>query len=197
VVVARPAWVVVDLDDTASGASIEEGDPVRLRCPARLRTMAPVLDAIRLAATRHGATLEAGAAFGWGGRVVIVRGPSGAGKTGVLLRALERGATLVAAESCWVDGEGGVWPLPQPVRVRPHHLGSPVLRSALHPVERLRLAAGRLLPARWSRRAFVDIPAQRLASGRPPAAWMLAGFVHPDGRTADATLDEAERLARS
>jgi hypothetical protein len=191
----RPVWVVVELVD-GGGPPIEDGDLVRLACPPGERTMAPILAAIELAAARRGAVLAAGAAKAWDDRVVIARGTSGAGKTGVLLRALERGASLVAPESCWIDADARVWPLPQPLRVRPHHRRSPVVRAAVRRPERWRLAGGHLLPGRWSRRAFVDLPLDRIEPpSHPPDGWRFAGYVDVDGRGADAVVDEAALLA--
>ena len=194
----RAVWVTVELrSDAAPEPVVVDGDPVRVTCRPTVRTMAPFLDAIRLAAERRGARLVAGAAVSWAGRAVVLQGPSGAGKTGAALRAIERGAVLVSPEWSWVAGGATLWPLPQPVRLRPHHRSAGVARGRLTPIERARLSVGGRLPARVARRAFVDVPLVRFNASAPSRSWPLAGTVDVTTGPVDAVVDEAERLART
>jgi hypothetical protein len=197
---APPVWVVVDLvDGPASEPAVVGGDSaVRVSCEASTSKLAPVLAAIRFAAEQRGASLVEGSAVAWGegGGVVVFRGPSGSGKTGLLLRAVEAGAGVVAAEASWVEADGTVWPLPQPLRVRPEHRTSSLVRPLLTGLERMRLAAGARLPARWSRRVFVDVAVDRLPSAHRARTGTLAGIIDVDERPRQELVEEAERLAR-
>ena len=104
-----------------------------------------------------------GAAVLWPGPVVIV-GPSGAGKTGVLLAAVARGAVPVDGEEVVVS-DGEVRAATGQLRLRARHLRqSPGACARLGRLDRARLQAGAALASvprvgrRLGRRVFVDAP---------------------------------------
>jgi hypothetical protein len=76
---------------------------------------------ITLCAAEAGGLPIHATAHAFGRRGVVVTGPSGAGKTGVLLAALARGAALVAAEHVVVASDGQLHGRRQAVRARPRH----------------------------------------------------------------------------
>ncbi|MBA3777954.1 MAG: hypothetical protein H0X16_01360 [Chloroflexi bacterium] len=139
----------------------------------------PILNASMLA---RGVVPIHGAAFTFGAAGMVATGWSGAGKTGVLLGALQAGARLIAPEWVYVPGGGErMVGLRQPLRVRNWHLRQlrPLGRSlarrdrarlrALDMVSTVAVRGPRLLRRRTARfaaaiehRAFADLGPDRL-----------------------------------
>jgi hypothetical protein len=98
-----------------------DGPPTAVRCSRGSGCPEVLVPLAALAALRNGALPVHGTAFGFHGRGMVVTGRSGAGKTGVLLRALARGAGLIAAEHVVLGSDGLITGRREAVRLRPRH----------------------------------------------------------------------------
>lgn len=178
-------FVRIDLvdavDDAGEGLRVRSrrGDavvcddaPVRVRWSRRASSVRPLLAAAHLAARRRGGLLVHGVVFGWDdGPLVLVTGTSGAGKTGVLLAAMATGATPWAADWSFVEcSSGELWPLPQPVRLRPHHLSWASAAEATGPLRAVGLRVAARAGRAVSSRAHCDVALDALDPRRPRPA---------------------------
>lgn len=115
ILVRYEATGAADHVTVTSGRSTELHHPRGSGCPEVLVPLAA------LAALHAGAVPVHGSAFAFGRRAMVVTGTSGTGKTGVLLRALARGAGLVAAEHVLLGEGGDIAGRREAVRLRPRH----------------------------------------------------------------------------
>ena len=175
----------------------QDGGPRTLTLPLRDARRVPALRSLSLLTLLERGVVPLHAAAGTsGGRLVGLAGPSGAGKTGLLLAAIEHGLRPWAAE--WILlGSSGVVSLGHAIRIRARHLsGLPVALVGVAPVRRLGMrvagAGGRAASSaghavqrlRWARGfgrritrlgntlgrvAYADVPVALVGTGTDPA----------------------------
>lgn len=190
---ARSREVVVEIDlvdhvAEAQGVTVRarrgraivvDGDPVRVVWERRLTTMRPLVAAAHLAARRRRSLLVQGATVRWAdGPAVLFTGPPGAGKTGAFLAALDEDAVALGPDWGWVDVDTStLWALPQPVRVRAHHLSSPSLRGSVPRWRRLAVAGGGRIGGPARARSYAEVPLARLGGPDAPESCRLGAIV--------------------
>ena len=77
-----------------------------------------LLPAVRLLLTKRGIAQISGAAFAKDGNATVLAGPTGTGKTSLLLGALQRGAHFVGDEYVGLSSDGGVSPIARSLALR-------------------------------------------------------------------------------
>ena len=77
-----------------------------------------LLPALRLLLTSRSVALISGAAFAKDGTATVLAGPTGTGKTSLLLGALQRGAQFVGDEYVGLSSAGGVSPIARSLALR-------------------------------------------------------------------------------
>jgi len=165
----RPAMVRVPIDRI--------GEPCEVVCERGLPAVPYLIALLNLAVLTNGALPIHAAAFELDGRGVLVTGWSKGGKTELLMAATRAGARYIGDEWVYLTADGGMFGIPEPVRLWDWHLDQlPEVRARLGRVDRLKLRtlplAGRLdaavprvvrgsLPGRTLHRAVPVIDAQR------------------------------------
>lgn len=95
-----------------------------VRCENSVVSIPMIRPLVRLAAVRKGLLPVHGTAVDLNHRGVIATGWSGAGKTGLLLSAVEAGARPISAENACIDEKGTLIPSTETLQIRPWHLAN-------------------------------------------------------------------------
>jgi hypothetical protein len=124
---------------------------------------------------RRGHPVVHGAAVAGGGRVCLLAGRGGAGKTTLALCLAERGFDLVS-EHFTILGPDGVRPLPTPLHIMDYNL-TPLVRDGMRFGHRLAYWSRQLLHVATGRRLATKIlPADLFASRLVPGGRLQAGL---------------------
>jgi hypothetical protein len=159
------------------------GEPCEVVCQRGLPAVPYLIAMLNLAILANGALPIHAAAFELDGRGVLVTGWSKGGKTELLMAATRAGARYIGDEWVYLTADGGMFGIPEPVRLWDWHLEQlPDVRARLGRMDRLKLGtlplAGRLeralphalrrsLPGRTLSRAVPVIDDQRRVDVAP------------------------------